>query len=148
MAASPILAPAAVLVLWTLVVLIWATATRFPAIAKADKSKLRTLPRAGVRGQDLEGVLPDHVNWKAHNYSHLVEQPTIFYAVVFVLALAGAGDGINLVLAWAYVAIRVVHSIWQATVNKIPVRLVLFALSSLCLIALAVNGVLVTVFAA
>jgi hypothetical protein len=141
---SPILAPAAVLVLWTLVVLCWATITRFPAIAKTPREKLATLPKVGTRGQDLEKVLPDHVNWKSHNYTHLMEQPTIFYAIVFVLALAGQGDGINLILAWAYVGIRVVHSIWQATVNKIPVRIGLFLISTLCLIALAINGVIVT----
>jgi hypothetical protein len=147
MSASPILAPAAVLVLWTLIMLVWTAATRFPAIAKADKAKLRTLPKVGVRGQDLEGVLPDSVNWKSHNYTHLMEQPTIFYAVVFVLALAGAGDGANLLLAWAYVGIRIVHSVWQATVNKIAVRIGLFGISSLCLIALAVNGVRATLLA-
>lgn len=141
---SPILAPAAALVLWSLVMLAWTAATRFPAIAKVPKEKLRTLPRVGVRGQDLEAVLPDSVNWKSHNYTHLMEQPTLFYAVVFILALAGAGEGLNLMLAWAYVGLRVVHSVWQATINKIPVRIGLFGVSSLVLIGLAINAVRAT----
>jgi hypothetical protein len=141
---APILAPAAVLVLWSMIILVWTAATRFPAIAKVPKDQLRTLPREGVRGQDLERILPPSVNWKSHNYTHLMEQPTVFYAAVAILALAGAGTGINVILAWAYTAIRIAHSIWQATVNKIPVRVGLFALSSVCLIGLAINAVLAT----
>jgi hypothetical protein len=96
-------------------------------------------------GQDLDAVLPPSVNWKAHNYTHLMEQPTIFYATVAILALSGAGGGLNTELAWAYTGIRIVHSIWQATVNKImPVRFGLFLLSTACLLVLAVNAVRVT----
>jgi uncharacterized MAPEG superfamily protein len=143
---APILAPAAVLVLWSMVILIWTSATRFPAIGKVPRDNLKGLPRKGVRGQDLEAILPPNVNWVSHNYTHLMEQPTVFYAVVCILALAGAGSGVNLWLAWAYVAIRIVHSLWQVLVNTIPVRIALFGVSSLCLIALAVNGVRATIF--
>ena len=45
------------------------------------------LLRVGSRGVNLEGVIPDRVNWKSHNYSHLMEQPTLFYATVLILAL-------------------------------------------------------------
>ena len=138
----PILAPAAVLVLWTLVVLLWMTATRFPAFAKAGL----TIGKAerGSRYVDVESVLPAKVNWKSHNYTHLMEQPTIFYAVVAILALAGEGSGINASFAWAYVGIRVVHSVWQSTVNIITVRVTLFTLSTLCLWVLAINAVRAT----
>lgn len=87
--ASPVLAPAAVLVTWSLIVLIWMSRARFAAMAASgiDVSKARP----GGRGQDLERVLPPHVMWKSHNYTHLMEQPTLFYAVVMILALAGAG---------------------------------------------------------
>jgi hypothetical protein len=141
---SPMLAPAAVLVLWTMVVLMWTTATRFPAISRVPKEELRTLPRTGVRGQDLERVLPPSVNWKSHNYTHLMEQPTVFYPVVLILHLTGMATTFNLTLAWAYVGLRVLHSLWQGLVNKIPVRIALFGLSSLCLIGLAINAVRAT----
>src|SRR5210317_129776 len=108
----PILGPAAVLVLWSLFVLLWMTATRFPAFAKAGLKLSEAEP--GSRYVDVEPSMPAKVNWKSHNYTHLMEQPTIFYAAVVILALAGDGSGINAALAWAYVAIRVVHSIWQA----------------------------------
>jgi hypothetical protein len=140
---SPILAPAAVLVLWSLIMLFWMAGTRFPAIAKSgmDVSKFP----AGGRGQDLDAVLPPSVNWKAHNYAHLMEQPTIFYATVAILALSGAGTGFNLQLAWGYTGLRIAHSIWQATINKVmPVRFGLFVLSTICLLIMAVNAVRIT----
>ena len=140
----PILAPAAVLVLWSMLVLLWMTVTRFSAFSKAGL-KLSEAER-GARYVEVEPMMPPKVNWKSHNYTHLLEQPTLFYAVVAVLALAGAGDGINVTLAWAYVGIRVVHSLWQALVNIVPVRAALFTLSTLCLLALSINAVRVTLF--
>lgn len=140
---NTILAPAAVLVLWSLIMLAWMALTRFPAIAKSGMD-LKAAPPGG-RGQDLDAILPPSVNWKAHNYTHLMEQPTIFYATVFVLALSGAGGGLNTELAWAYTIIRIIHSIWQATVNTVmPVRFGLFLLSTGCLLVLSVNAVRVT----
>lgn len=141
---NTILGPAAVLVLWTLIMLAWVAATRFPAIAKSGMD-LKASPPGG-RGQDLDGILPPSINWKSHNYTHLMEQPTIFYAVVAILAIAGHGGGINTTLAWAYVGLRIVHSLWQSLVNTIPVRLSIFMLSTLCLLALAINAVRATVF--
>jgi hypothetical protein len=140
----PILAPAAVLVLWSLIVLLWVAATRFPAFAKAGLNINEAEP--GSRYVDVEPMMPAKVNWKSHNYTHLMEQPTLFYAVVAVLALAGEGSGINASLAWAYVGIRVVHSIWQGTVNIILVRVTLFTVSTLALWGLAINAVRATLF--
>ncbi|MBK8629326.1 MAG: MAPEG family protein [Sphingomonadales bacterium] len=140
---NTILAPAAVLVFWSLVMLLWMAFTRFPAIAKSGMDIKNTPP--GGRGQDLDGVLPDKVQWKSHNYAHLMEQPTIFYATVFILALSGAGGGVNTQLAWGYAILRILHSIWQATVNTImPVRFGLFLASTGCLVALSVSALRVT----
>jgi len=137
---SPILAPAAMLVLWSMAVLVWFTVTRFAAISRLPRDQLRALSKAGTRGTDLERVLPARANWKSHNYTHLMEQPTSFYAAIAILALSGAGGGVNTALAWGYTGLRILHSIWQASVNKLPVRMFLFTTSSLCLIALAINA--------
>ena len=140
---TQILAPAAVLVLWSLLMLLWMGATRFPAIAKSGMD-LKNVPPGG-RGQNLDGVLPDNVQWKSHNYTHLMEQPTIFYPTVIILAMIGEGHGVNVTLAWAYVGLRIAHSLWQAMVNTImPVRFGLFMAASTCLIVLAVNAVCAT----
>ena len=140
---AQMLAPAAVLVLWTLIMLFWLAATRFPALGKIkDKSNLG---KPGVRGTDLEGLLPDKVMWKSHNYQHLLEQPTIFYAASIILALAGAGAW-DVTLAWTYVALRIIHSLWQSLVNQVWIRLSLFLISTIVLIALAVRAVMATAF--
>jgi hypothetical protein len=142
---AQMLAPAAVLVVWSLIVLLWIVPARFGAIAKVeDKSKLPN--KVGVRGNDLEGVLPDRANWPAHNFTHLVEQPTLFYAVVMMLAIMGPG-ALDVTLAWVYVAIRIVHSLWQILANKVPVRILLFLGMTIVLIILAVRAVMATVFA-
>ena len=144
MSIPPILGPAAVLVLWSLVVLAWVTATRFPAFAKAGVN-LGNTPR-GARYADVEKNMPAKVNWVSHNYTHLMEQPTIFYAVVAILAIAGDSNAVNLYAAWGYVVLRIVHSLWQGLVNIVRIRIVLFLLSSVCLAVLAINGVRLTVF--
>ena len=84
--------------------------------------------------------LPAHIQWKAHNYNHLHEQPVLFYAVCLVIALTGTGSGINAWLAWAYVALRIAHSIWQSTVNQVSVRFALFLAASLALAALTLHA--------
>ena len=142
---AQMLAPAAALVLWTLVMLFWTAGTRFPAIARSGMDLSKTKP--GGRGQDLDGVLPDVVQWKSHNHTHLMEQPTIFYPTVVIIAIMGA-SALDVRLAWAYVAIRVVHSLWQALVNRLPVRIFLFTLSTLCLVVLAIRAALLTIGAA
>ena len=142
---AQILAPAAVLVVWTLIVLLWIIPARFGAIAKiSDKSVLPN--KQGVRGNDLEGVLPDKANWPAHNHTHLHEQPTLFYATVVILALMGP-SALDVTLAWVYVALRIVHSLWQNLINKIPVRFALFLASTIALIVLAVRAVMATLLA-
>jgi uncharacterized MAPEG superfamily protein len=137
-----ILAPAAVLVLWSLIMLLWMAGTRFPGMAKSGMDLKSAAP--GGRGVDLEAVLPPNINWKSHNYTHLMEQPTLFYAVVGILALTGASGGLNTQLAWAYVILRIVHSLWQALINTVAIRFSLFLVLTICLFVLAINAVRVT----
>ncbi|MEM7294769.1 MAG: MAPEG family protein [Pseudomonadota bacterium] len=139
-----ILGPAAVLVLWSLVVLMWMTVTRLKAFSAAGVN-LAEAP-VGGRYSDFESEMPAKINWVSHNYTHLMEQPTIFYAVIAVLALAGDTSGLSLILAWAYVGLRIIHSLWQGLSNVVMVRATLFFLSTLCLWGLAINAVRVTIF--
>ena len=132
---SPILAPIVALVAWTMVMWLWMYITRIPAMAKA---RMKLDPDA-PRGEQMN-QLPPAVRWKADNYNHLMEQPTLFYAICLCLALMGLGEGSNLLMAWAYVALRVVHSLVQALINKIEVRFLIFVLSSLALVGLTFNA--------
>ena len=135
---SPILAPVVALVAWSLIMLLWLAVARRRAFAQLGIS-WGTIPR-GSRGANLDGKAPDEAQWPAHNYMHLMEQPTLFYAIAITLALMGMGTGINLWLAWAYVGLRIVHSIVQSTINVVPVRFTIFALSTLCLLGLTIHA--------
>ena len=141
---AEILKPLAVLAMWTMVMWVWMYATRIPAINKLPKPTEAGADQ-GWTGAMLESLLPREVQWKAHNYNHLHEAPTVFYAVALALAISGHGDGLNATIAWAYVALRIIHSVFQATINKVAPRFILFALSSLCLIALCLH-LLIAVF--
>jgi hypothetical protein len=93
------------------------------------------------RGEQMS-QLPANVRWKADNYNHLMEQPTLFYATVLALAVLGDQSVISLMLAWAYVLLRVVHSLVQATGSRITLRFAVFFVSSLVLFALAIRAAL------
>ena len=134
---SPILGPVVALAAWSLVMMLWMYATRFPAMRRKGIS---LKGRIGGRGAQLDGVVEDQVQWKAHNYNHLMEQPTVFYAVALSLALMDFGGGLNLILAWAYVGLRIAHSLVQATVNVVRYRFLLFTAASLCLIGLVLHA--------
>ena len=142
---AQMLAPAAVLVAWSLVMLFWMAGTRLPAMSKVGGGLGKAKP--GGRGQDLEGVLDDRVNWKAHNYAHLMEQPTLFYAVSLIIALLGATAS-DVLAAWVYVVVRIIHSIWQATVNVVAIRFLLFLISTVALVVLAIHALMLTLFPA
>lgn len=132
---SPLLGAVIALVLWSMLMWAWMYVTRIPAILQM---KMKLDPRA-PRGEQMN-LLPATVRWKADNYNHLMEQPTIFYALALSLVLMGAGDGLNALLAWAYVGLRVVHSLVQALINKIELRFALFFVSSLLLLAMGLNA--------
>jgi len=131
-----ILQPVIALVLWSFVMWAWLYATRLPAMAKL---KIKYDPRQP--NAVFNDAIPPQARWKADNYNHLMEQPTLFYAVALTIAVTGAAAStVDVALAWAYVALRVVHSLIQATVNVVEARFLVFALGSLALLALAARA--------
>ncbi len=129
-----LLLPAVALATWTFIMWAWMYMTRIPAIRRAGMKLDATIPR----GEQM-ATLPAEVRWKADNYNHLFEQPTIFYPIVVIAALLPSSGSTDLVLAWTYVGLRIVHSLFQALINKIEVRFALFFVSSLVLLALIVR---------
>jgi hypothetical protein len=134
-----LLTPVLALVAWSLVVWFWMYATRIPAMQKSG------LDPQDARFPGSLSVLPDSARQVADNYNHLMEQPTLFYALIFYLQLAGQTDATNVALAWAYVGLRIIHSLVQGTINRVAIRFLVFALSSLVLLALCVRSVLVLI---
>ena len=134
---AQILKPVVALIAWTMVMWGWMLVVRMPALKAAG---IRLGQLVGTKGSDADRVLPAAAQWKAHNYNHLMEQPTLFYAVALTLAVTGQGNGINAAIAWGYAGLRIVHSLVQATINRVDLRLALFMASSLCLVALTLHA--------
>jgi hypothetical protein len=130
------LTPVLALITWTLVIWGWMYATRIPAMQKAKID-----PQSAIHPGSLE-TLPDKVRVVADNYNHLHEQPTIFYALCLYTHLAGVADALTVGLAWAYVALRVVHSVVQIIVRRVTLRFFTFVAGTLCLIAIAAHDLL------
>ena len=126
-----LITPVVALVIWTLVMWVWLYATRIPAMQKAGIKPGQATKSA------MEGLSSANV---ANNYNHLMEQPTLFYAICFALQFLEQTQEMNIGLAWAYVALRVVHSLIQATTNFIPLRFLVFSLASLVLVALTFHA--------
>ncbi len=134
-ATHPMLQPVVALVAWSMLIWFWMLVTRIPAM---QAMKIRLDPVIPPR--DLTRSLPARIRWKADNYNHLMEQPTLFYAAAIVVALAAPADGVALAAAWAYVGLRVAHSLTQTLFNHILTRFALFVAGSACLIVLTVQA--------
>lgn len=125
------LLPVLGLIVWTLVVWLWMYATRIPAM-----QKLQINPDDARHPGTYGDRLPANVRSVADNYNHLHEQPTIFYAIMFFAALTGGGDNYMMMVGWAYVGLRVLHSFVQILSPKVMLRFLVFSLSTFALIAL------------
>lgn len=125
------IAPVVALVIWSMIMLIWLYGTRIPAMQKA---KIKPGEATKAQMEALPGGAPNVAN----NYNHLMEQPTLFYAIALALSLLSVNAWGVLALAWAYVALRVIHSLVQALGNRIEIRFALFVLSNVPLFALTV----------
>jgi hypothetical protein len=127
MTMNTLIAPVMVLVAWSLVIWLWMYVQRMPAMSKA-----------GMKPQDAAfpgslNALPAPARQAADNYNHLMEQPTIFYAAALAIQVAGHGDGLAVRLAWAFVGLRVLHSLIQISVNIVLLRFLAFSSATLVL---------------
>ncbi len=132
---SNILTPVLALIVWTFVMWFWMYATRLPAMRAAG------IDPARIKRKDDIDSLPVPVKQIADNYNHLHEQPTLFYALLVYSHLVGVADALNIQLAWAYVALRIVHSLVQSTRNFVPLRFSVFVLASLVLMVITGRNV-------
>ena len=128
---NEILEPVISMTILTFGMMIWMYATRIPASKYIEKK--------GIDLQDLShpsnlgGVFPSKVERVADNYNHLFEQPTVFYAISFVIWALNMTDSFYITCAWLYFIIRLIHSLFQATFNLVWIRFGLFIFSWLIL---------------
>ncbi|HET6969868.1 MAG TPA: MAPEG family protein [Phenylobacterium sp.] len=79
--------------------------------------------------------VPGDISIPNRNYMNLLELPVLFYVGGILYFVAGRLDAVALDLAWAYVALRAVHSAIHMTYNRVVHRLIAFALSNVVLMA-------------
>jgi hypothetical protein len=120
----------------SLVMFIWMYATRLPAMSRAKVD-----PQAAAHPGSLS-VLPSETRRVADNYNHLWEAPTLFYAMAFYVVVTGHADELHVLCAWTYLGLRVLHSLVQATINKVTLRFTLFSLSWVALAIMIVRELL------
>ncbi|KAK0318217.1 hypothetical protein LTR82_010916 [Friedmanniomyces endolithicus] len=131
--AHPLITPLLTLASWTFVMELWMYALRIPAL-----SKYKVPISPDMTTADMNKNIPRHLQWPADNYNHLMEQPTVFYAVALALDRLEVGDSVAVGSAWTYVGLRVVHSVVQAAANPVMI----FACSSVVLLLMTGKGVL------
>ncbi len=113
-----LLTPVLILIIWTFIIFL---------IMAFGRVSFMNNPQDAAESKDYKDNLPAWVNRTADNYNHLFEQPVAFYAVTLSIALINSFDSLIVQLAWAYVLIRIIHSLVQLTINIVLVRFFLFA---------------------
>ena len=82
------------------------------------------------------GLVPARVALANRNYMNLLELPVLFYVACIVGHVSAAASPLAVVLAWAYVVLRVVHSLIHLSFNHVMARFAAFATSNVVLVAL------------
>lgn len=124
-----ILYPTFALATWTALVLTLAFASRFRAVSRREASVSDFL-----LGES--SAVPAAVSLPNRNYMNLLEAPVLFYVVCLILYATATASAQAVTLAWAYVALRILHSAIHMSYNHVLHRMSAFAASNAVLIAL------------
>lgn len=119
----------------TFVMFFWMSLSRLPAMKRAGL----TLADA-EHTEDLRPRLDARGRKAGDNYNHLFEAPVAFYAVALAIVVGGIADPMFAWAAWAYLVLRIVHSLTQATINRVPIRLTFYLASWAALGFMIVRG--------
>ena len=128
MSQTALLTPIFVLVLWTSAVFL---------VLAYGRVKYTKNPQDAAHSKDLKGTMPDWVERAADNYNHLFEQPVAFYALTLCIAVINDFDSFMVQLAWAFVVLRIMHSLVQLTFNLVLLRFFIFVMGWLVLALMA-----------
>ena len=128
MSQTALLTPLLVLVLWTSAVFL---------LLAFGRVKYTKNPQDAAHSKDLKGTMPDWVERAADNYNHLFEQPVAFYALTLCIAVINNFDSFMVQLAWAFVVLRIMHSLVQLTFNLVLLRFFIFVMGWLVLALMA-----------
>ena len=131
---AALLMPVFVLILWTFIITLIMAYGRVRFTKNPQKDAAHT--------RDLKGLLPAWVERTSDNYNHLFEQPVAFYVVTLSIALINNIEPLMVQLAWAFVIVRIVHSLVQLTINIVLLRFAVFAIGWLIIAYMAFSQLL------
>jgi hypothetical protein len=102
--------------------------------------RVRSVRRREIGPNDFKfgesRAVPPNVSIPNRNYMNLLEMPMLFYVVCVILYVTAGASRLAILVAWAYVALRVVHSLIHPTYNHVLHRLSAFTLSNAALVSL------------
>jgi hypothetical protein len=124
-----ILCPLFALAAWTFLVLLLIPFVRVRSVRRREIA-----PNDFKYGESQ--AVPPNVSIPNRNYMNLLELPMLFYVVCVVLYVTAGASRVALIVAWCYVALRVVHSLIHLTYNHVLHRLAAFTLSNAALVSL------------
>ncbi len=124
-----ILYPVFALVFLTFAITLWMGKLRFSAVKRGDLNpKYYELNRGGK--------VPEYLAKVSQNYDNLLELPILFYVLCALLYITNQIDITLVVLAWAFVSSRYLHSFIHTTSNNVRKRMLVFISGGLILIAM------------
>ena len=125
-----LLTPVFVLIIWTFTIFL---------IMAYGRMRFMKDPQDAAHTKDIKGTLPAWVERTGDNYNHLFEQPIAFYVVTLGIALVNSIDPLMMQLAWAFVILRIVHSLVQLTFNLVLIRFMIFFIGWLIIAYMAIS---------
>ena len=111
-----------------LVAIVWVSLYR----ARLTEMKVRRIRPDAVATSRMAATALENVA-AADNFRNLFELPVLFFAACLALAVTGLGSPLLVGFAWAYVALRAVHSFIHITYNRVVHRFFAYTASTLCL---------------
>ena len=90
-------------------------------------------PQALATSEEVAGLIPPNINIPSENLINLFELPVLFYATCLYLYVTQQVDTGSLLLAYAYLVLRIGHSVIHCTYNKVLHRFYFYVLSSIVL---------------
>lgn len=133
MNSQTLLQPMVVLMLWTMVVWTYMYIRRLSLMRQ-----LQIDPQSVAQGFDDPRSLPPAMANPPNNLRNLFEIPVLFYATVLALTVTGYAD-LDVLLAWAFVGLRILHSLIHITYNRVMHRFVAYVAGALVLWALVIR---------
>lgn len=99
-------------------------------VLRTGIGRVRAVRSKRVRPADVvldSSKWPDELRKITNNYQNQFELPVLYYAALALLLVTGLADSVAIVLSWAFVASRFVHSFIHTGSNHLLHRFLAFA---------------------